>query len=851
MWRDPPGGGYKKPIHVAAMLLLAVILTLTTAVSAEDASMGPVFVKEPPNRIDFSNGTGAVVECQARGNPQPDIIWVRSDGNTAVGDVPGLRQVMPNGNLVFPPFRAEDYRQEVHAQVYTCLARSPAGSVHSRDVNVRAVVAQYYDTDVNKEYAIRGNSAILKCVVPSFVADFVKVLSWHTDQGEEFVPGDDFVVHQYYQSEVNNEYVIRGNAAILKCSIPSFVAEFVQVIGWQDDQGNSFDPDQDNVVTQPYNPEILTEYVIRGNSAILKCSIPSYIAEFVTVEAWIREDGEVYLPTDLNVAQVVLQFYVTEAENEYVIRANSAIMKCKIPSFVSEFVQVDQWMADDGTIYTSGQEYVVQQFYETRVIDEFVLRGNTATLKCLVPSFVADFVDVIEWQDEDGSTYTVNSQQEKVVAQYFEVQVYDQFAIRGNAAIFKCQVPSFVADHVDVVGWIDSNGGSYVADAQSYVVGQRYAVNVMDEHVLRGNAAIIKCHIPSFVAEFVEVDSWIEDETTDIYPSADYDGKYLVLPSGELHIRDVGPEDGYKTYQCRTKHRLTGETRLSATKGRLVITEMACILKPVGSVRPKIPSTDDVRGFRTLVGDSPALMCPAQGFPVPLYRADRQCETQVPDDRRLQEFLNDKGWLGHVTVPCSGIPCPLVQNRHPAHGRNCPARVIFSDSAFLHKEVLLSFVLLKDFRYLSIEPVGSKAPAFAGDAKLSLLVRKANMDSPSEVRRLPLPAKQRYLYWRGKQMQKSVFRAMPKAILLQCLEPVATKKPKFSSDAKFAGYERVQGDDLTLLCPAQGFPVPSYRTGRYEEAEVLERCEASLVPSCSRRRSNPILSRAGVPSANV
>lgn len=50
------------------------------------------------------------------------------------------------------------------------------------------------------------------------------------------------------------------------------------------------------------------------------------------------------------------------------------------------------------------------------------------------------------------------------------------------------------------------------------------------------------------------------------------DGKYLVLPSGELHIRDVGPEDGYKTYQCRTKHRLTGETRLSATKGRLVIT---------------------------------------------------------------------------------------------------------------------------------------------------------------------------------------------------------------------------------------------------------------------------------------
>lgn len=51
------------------------------------------------------------------------------------------------------------------------------------------VVQQYYDTDVNKEYAIRGNSAVLKCQVPSFVADFVVVESWHTDQGESFYPG--------------------------------------------------------------------------------------------------------------------------------------------------------------------------------------------------------------------------------------------------------------------------------------------------------------------------------------------------------------------------------------------------------------------------------------------------------------------------------------------------------------------------------------------------------------------------------------------------------------------------------------------------------------------------------------
>lgn len=38
----------------------------------------------------------------------------------------------------------------------------------------------------------------------------------------------------------------------------------------------------------------------------------------------------------------------------------------------------------------------------------------------------------------------------------------------------------------------------------------------MDEHVLRGNAAIIKCHIPSFVIDFVYVSSWILDENDEI-----------------------------------------------------------------------------------------------------------------------------------------------------------------------------------------------------------------------------------------------------------------------------------------------------------------------------------------------
>ncbi|ROT84149.1 Down syndrome cell adhesion molecule [Penaeus vannamei] len=153
---------------------------------------GPVIVEEPDNRVDFSNSTGAKIHCSVRGRPAPSVVWVRADNGSAIGVVPGLRMVLSNGTLIFPPFRAEDYRQEVHAQVYRCQASNSHGTVHSRDVHVRAVVAQHYETEVNNEFVIRGNSAILKCHIPSFVADFVSVQAWVDNDGTAIYPSESY-----------------------------------------------------------------------------------------------------------------------------------------------------------------------------------------------------------------------------------------------------------------------------------------------------------------------------------------------------------------------------------------------------------------------------------------------------------------------------------------------------------------------------------------------------------------------------------------------------------------------------------------------------------------------------------
>ncbi|EDS26522.1 DSCAM [Culex quinquefasciatus] len=444
------------------------------------------------------------------------------------------------------------------------------------------MIAQYYDVDVNKEYAIRGNSILMKCQIPSYVADFVRIESWHTDQNQSFylnsTENDEEVVQQYYESEVNNAYVIRGNAAILKCSIPSFVADFVTVVSWNDDSGNVYQYLGNNshmddfetvvnqyyeaevvseyvirgntavlkcnipsfvtdfvrvdawiVINQHYGADILMEYVIRGNSAILKCSIPSFVSDFVRVEAWIDEENNELLPSE---DYVINQHYQPEILTEYVIRGNSGILKCSIPSFVSDFVRVESWIDEEGTELSSSEDYVVNQYYQTGSEDEYIIRGNSAILKCKIPSFIADFVFVETWLDSDGNEYHYHEDESSVVNQFYQTDGENEYVIRGNSAILKCKVPSFIADFVFVEAWIDSDGNEYHHQEHEFVVNQHYITEAENEYIIRGNSAILKCKIPSFIADFVFIDAWIDDSGVE-YQLSTNDDDGVVIQSYE------------------------------------------------------------------------------------------------------------------------------------------------------------------------------------------------------------------------------------------------------------------------------------------------------------------------------
>ena len=49
------------------------------------------------------------------------------------------------------------------------------------------------------------------------------------------------------------------------------------------------------MIPQPYNVMVMPEEsVLQGNNAVIKCHIPSFVSDFVSVTAWLADDGTAY-----------------------------------------------------------------------------------------------------------------------------------------------------------------------------------------------------------------------------------------------------------------------------------------------------------------------------------------------------------------------------------------------------------------------------------------------------------------------------------------------------------------------------------------------------------------------------
>ena len=109
---------------------------------------GPSFVQVPPPLVLYSNNTGAVVNCVARGEPPPKIDWVDENGNPNLSgsnllSLPNnIARRLHNGSLQFFPFRETDmdriaggYRN-LETRV-RCRASNPYGKIVSQLIVIK------------------------------------------------------------------------------------------------------------------------------------------------------------------------------------------------------------------------------------------------------------------------------------------------------------------------------------------------------------------------------------------------------------------------------------------------------------------------------------------------------------------------------------------------------------------------------------------------------------------------------------------------------------------------------------------------------------------------------------------
>ncbi|KAI5709493.1 hypothetical protein M8J75_000679 [Diaphorina citri] len=196
--------------------------------------------------------------------------------------------------------------------------------------------------------------------------------------------------------------------------------------------------------------------------------------------------------------------------------------------------------------------------------------------------------------------------------------------------------------------------------------------------------------------------------------------------------------------------------------------------EPVGALKPKISTIDVTRVVPTDRGF--ALLCPAQAFP-------NRLEPPSPSSHRVTKVAPLKTSSPRVSPSCvrpKHIPC------------------------------------------LSLEPVGSTKPKISGEK-----IRTVEETVYGSVTLSPWVLQSpKYLEIRSKDWKALVEVTSLCCVRLKhfpCLsiEPVGSKAPKFSSDLKLSMFERHAGQSFALLCSAQGYPVPFFRTCWFERSQIF------------------------------
>ena len=100
--------------------------------------------------------------------------------------------------------------------------------------------------------------------------------------------------------------------------------------------------------------------------------------------------------------------------------------------------------------------------------------------------------------------------------QQYDIQVYDEFVLMSNTAVLRCHIPSFLKEHLNVIGWIRTIENSNLTNKKHFRTSK--------------NGLLIKKASKNHHNNEYE---------QHIYSDIALKGRYSIFKTGELHIRNV------------------------------------------------------------------------------------------------------------------------------------------------------------------------------------------------------------------------------------------------------------------------------------------------------------------------
>ncbi|KAL1423866.1 hypothetical protein MTO96_020781 [Rhipicephalus appendiculatus] len=182
----------------------------------------------------------------------------------------------------------------------------------------------------------------------------------------------------------------------------------------------------------------------------------------------------------------------------------------------------------------------------------------------------------VRWEKEDGSSATTVPGLRETRSDgslVFPAFSGSQFRPEVHTATYCC---------------VASNGFGLVKSRLAHVRGvvlEKFVASVYDVYVVRGNSALLRCHVPPAVRDYV----------TGVVMGLD--SRYFMLPSGELMLRNAESTDSQRSYRCQVHNRLT---------------------EPHSLLPPRM--TEYRSSVRVEKGERAVLPCLAQGHPPPKHR---------------------------------------------------------------------------------------------------------------------------------------------------------------------------------------------------------------------------------------